>query len=165
MRVIGIDPGSRFLGWGVVDREGTRRRHVAHGVINAGKGELCERLVVIDDQLAEAIAEFAPTAGAVESIFFSKNAQSAATLGHARGVALLRLSRAGLTPAEYPPARVKRTVVGRGRADKRQVAMIVTSILSLDSVPKEDAADALAVAITHLNISRFSEQMLRTKRR
>lgn len=165
MRVIGIDPGSRLMGWGVIERQGTRLSHVAHGVIKAGTGELCGRLLVIDDGLAEVLAEHRPAAAAVESIFFSKNAQSAATLGHARGVVLLRLARAGLSPHEYPPARVKRAVVGRGRADKRQVAHIVTSILGLPQLPPEDASDALAVAITHVNISRFSEQVLQSGRR
>ena len=115
MRVLGIDPGSRMLGWGVVERHGTRLCHVAHGVINAGKGELCGRLVIIDEGLRNVLEEHKPAAAAVEAMFFAKNAQSAATLGHARGVVLLCVSRAGLSPHEYPPARVKRAVVGRGR--------------------------------------------------
>ncbi len=147
------------MGWGVVDRHGTRLKHVAHGVINAGKSELCARLVVIDDGLEKVFAEYAPDAAAVEAMFFAKHAQSAATLGHARGVVLLRISRVGLSPYEYPPARVKRSVVGRGRADKRQVALVVSNILNLDTPPPEDAADALAVAIAHLNVSRFDEQL------
>ena len=126
MRVLGIDPGTRALGWGLVERVGTRQWHVAHGVIEPPlDGTFADRLVWIDDELAKVIVEHHPDVGAVESIFFSKDAQSAAKLGHARGVVLLRLRRAGLDVHEYPPARVKRSVVGRGRADKHQVARVV----------------------------------------
>ncbi|HRI62988.1 MAG TPA: crossover junction endodeoxyribonuclease RuvC [Polyangium sp.] len=160
MRVLGIDPGSRHLGWGVLDREGSRITHVAHGVIDVDlEGTFADRLVDIDDRLAEVIAEHAPTVAAVESIFFSKDAQSAAKLGHARGVVLLRLARSSLQTCEYPPALVKRTVVGRGAADKRQVAMVVTAILRLGTPPRSDAADALAIALTHLNVANFHAAM------
>lgn len=156
MRVIGIDPGSRHLGWGVLHREGSRIEHVAHGVIDVNlDGSFADRLVDIDDRLTEVIAKYEPTVGAVESIFFSKDAQSAAKLGHARGVVLLRLARSSLQTCEYPPALVKRTVVGRGAADKRQVAMVVTAILRLGTPPRSDAADALAIALTHLNVAGF----------
>jgi len=159
--VIGIDPGSRLLGWGVLERHGTKIHHVAHGTVNAGTGELADRLVTIDEALAEVIATHRPTSSAVESIFFSKNAQSAAKLGHARGVILLRLRHAGLPIHEYPPARVKRAVVGTGRADKRQVTMLLTRLLALDEAPQADAADALAVALTHLNFSSFAQALNR----
>ena len=164
MRVIGVDPGTRRLGWGVVEREGTRVRHVAHGTIQMPVGSLPERLVRIDRELAAVIAEHAPDAGAVESIFFAKNAQSAAKLGHARGVVLLCLSRAGLAVGEYPPATVKRAVVGGGRAEKHQVARIVASLLRLREAPQEDAADALAVAVTHLNTIRFARAVAAGRR-
>ena len=160
MRVLGIDPGSRHLGWGVLHREGSRIEHVAHGVIDVDlEGTFADRLVDIDDRLAEVIAKHDPTVAAVESIFFSKDAQSAAKLGHARGVVLLRLARASLQTCEYPPALVKRTVVGRGAADKRQVAMVVTAILRLGTPPRSDAADALAIALTHLNVAGFHAAM------
>lgn len=160
MRVIGIDPGSRHLGWGVLDREGSRIAHVAHGVIDVDlDGSFADRLVDIDDRLTEVIAKYEPTVGAVESIFFSKDAQSAAKLGHARGVVLLRLARSSVQTCEYPPALVKRTVVGRGAADKRQVAMVVTAILRLGTPPRSDAADALAIALTHLNVAGFQAAM------
>lgn len=156
MRVLGIDPGSRHLGWGVLQREGSRIEHVAHGVIDVDlDGSFADRLVDIDDRLTEVIAQHTPTVAAVESIFFSKDAQSAAKLGHARGVVLLRLARSSLQTCEYPPALVKRTVVGRGAADKRQVAMVVTAILRLGTPPRSDAADALAIALTHLNVANF----------
>ncbi len=159
MRVMGVDPGTIKLGWGIVDRVGTRLVHVAHGTLRMNSGELADKLVVIDQALTEVVAEHAPTAAAVESIFFSKNAQSAAKLGHARGVVLLTLRRTGIPVAEYPPARVKRAVVGRGRADKKQVSMVIKSILGLSELPQEDAADALAVAVTHLNVAQFQRAL------
>jgi crossover junction endodeoxyribonuclease RuvC len=162
MRVIGIDPGTRLLGWGVVERVGTRQWHVAHGVIQPSlAGTFADRLVYIDDELAQVIAEQQPDTGAVESIFFSKDAQSAAKLGHARGVVLLRLRRAGLEVHEYAPAQIKRSVVGHGRADKQQVARVVAAALGLEAPPRSDAADALAVALTCLSGLDFAQAMAR----
>lgn len=156
MRILGIDPGSRHLGWGVLERVGTRIEHVAHGVIDVDlDGTFADRLVDIDDRLGEVIAAHAPEQAAVESIFFSKDAQSAAKLGHARGVVLLRLARSSLQTFEYAPALVKRTVAGKGAADKKQVAMVVTAILRLGAPPRSDAADALAIALTHANVVGF----------
>ncbi|MEZ4295117.1 MAG: crossover junction endodeoxyribonuclease RuvC [Polyangiaceae bacterium] len=160
MRVLGIDPGTRHLGWGVVDREGTKLVHVAHGVIDTDTEQgLAPRLVEIDDALEKVIGEHRPDVGAVESLFFAKDAQSAAKLGHARGVVLLRLSRAGMRLCEYPPALVKRTIVGRGAADKKQVAMVVKAMLRLGELPRSDAADALAIAVTHLQAAGFREAL------
>jgi crossover junction endodeoxyribonuclease RuvC len=156
VRVLGVDPGSRHLGWGVLERVGTRIEHVAHGVIDVDlDGTFADRLVDIDDRLAEVIAQHAPSVSAVEGLFFAKDAQSAAKLGHARGVVLLRLARAGIKAHEYAPALVKRTVAGKGAADKKQVAMVVTAILRLGSPPRSDAADALAIALTHLNVASY----------
>jgi crossover junction endodeoxyribonuclease RuvC len=156
MRVLGIDPGTRHLGWGVLQRAGTRIEHVAHGVIDVDEtGTLAERLVEIDDGLEAIVREQAPTIGAVEGLFFAKDAQSAAKLGHARGVVLLRLARSSMPIFEYAPAFVKRTVVGRGAADKRQVAMVMTAVLRLQDPPRSDAADALAIALTHLTVASF----------
>lgn len=150
MRVLGLDPGTRHFGWGVVAREGTRLRHVAHGIIDTDAAQpLGERLVTIEAALVEVLELHAPTAAGIESIFFAKDAQAAAKLGHARGVAMLVCARGGLPIAEYPPARVKRAVVGGGRAEKSQVARMVAVILGVTQ-PRADAADALAVAITHL---------------
>jgi crossover junction endodeoxyribonuclease RuvC len=155
--VLGLDPGSRHFGWGVVARDvksATRLAHVAHGVIDTDpKGTFAERLVRIERELVEVIRAHAPAAVGVESLFFAKDAQAAAKLGHARGVALLVCARAGLPIAEYPPARVKLTVAGGGRAEKTQVAHMVRVLLGLAAVPLADAADALAVAVTHLQAS------------
>lgn len=163
IRVLGIDPGTRHLGWGIVEQGSGRLTHVAHGVIDTvPDSPLADRLCVIDDALAEVIALHQPRVGAIEGLFFAKDAQSAAKLGHARGVALLRLRRAGLELFEYAPAKVKRAVVGRGAADKHQVAAIVTSLLSLGQVPRPDAADALAIAVTHLHVAKFEAALLRS---
>ncbi len=151
MITLGIDPGTRHLGWGVVAREGNRLCHVAHGVIDLdGKQPLCRRLIVIERELDAVIARHRPDVGSVESLFFHKDAQAAAKLGHARGVVLLILSRAGVDVAEYAPARVKRTIAGRGQADKQQVANMIRAQLGLEELPRPDAADALALAVTHL---------------
>ncbi len=151
MLVLGLDPGTRHFGWGVVLREGTRMRHVADGVIDTDDTQIIAvRLVQIERELVDVIAAYRPTAASVESMFFDKNAQSAAKLGHARGVGLLVCARAGLTMAEYAPALVKRAIAGSGRADKAQVAQMIRVILGLAAPPSSDAADALAVAVTHL---------------
>ncbi|WP_394826914.1 crossover junction endodeoxyribonuclease RuvC [Pendulispora albinea] len=149
--VLGIDPGTRRMGWGIVSRKGSRLVHVAHGVIAAGDDvPLAERLVTIERELDRIVQNQAVGQASVESLFFHKDAQAAAKLGHARGVALLVCARAGLDIAEYAPARVKRTVTGRGAADKVQVAQMIRAILSLPEAPPSDAADALALAVTHL---------------
>lgn len=160
--VLGIDPGTRNLGWGVVERSGNRLRHVAHGVIRLdGKASLSTRLQCIDLELAAVIGRYGPQVGSVESLFFHKDAQAAAKLGHARGVVLLSLARAGVSVAEYPPARVKRTVAGRGQADKRQVAMMLRGVLALPGLAPGDAADALALAVTHLRLGPVAEKLVR----
>jgi len=151
MVILGVDPGTRRLGWGVVTREGSRLRHRGHGDIDLdADASLAERLSVIETELSTVIRDYGPHTGSVESLFFNKDAQAAAKLGHARGVVLLCLARAGVAVAEYPPARVKRTVAGNGNADKRQVAQVVRIMLGLDGAPELDASDALALAITHL---------------
>lgn len=157
---LGIDPGTRHLGWGVVVRSGNRLRHIAHGVIHLDpKLTLAERLHCIDRELEEVVAKHRPDVGSVESLFFHKDAQAAAKLGHARGVVLLGLARAGVAVAEYAPARVKRTVAGRGQADKRQVAMMIQAVLGLEALPPSDAADALALAVTHLRLGPLLERL------
>lgn len=162
MRVIGIDPGTRHLGWGVLHREGTRIDHVAHGVIDTDETTpLASRLVEIDDALAEILTTYAPDAAAVEALFFAKDAQAAAKLGHARGIVLLRLARASVAVHEYPPARVKRAVAGGGSATKEQVQRSVTAILRLPTAPRFDAADALANAFAHLAMAPFQEALAR----
>ncbi len=151
MIVLGLDPGTRHFGWGVVERVGTRLVHRAHGIVHTDEtAPLAERLVEIEASLERVVREHAPAVASVEAIFYAKDPQAAAKLGHARGVALLVCARAGLSIAEYPPARVKQAVVGGGRAEKSQVAAMIRVVLGLAAVPPADAADALAVAVTHL---------------
>src|SRR5207247_5604336 len=141
------DPGTRHLGWGVVSLDGNRLRHIAHGVIDAHESlSLERRLAIIDVELARVIDRYRPTVGSVESLFFHRDAQAAAKLGHARGVVLLCLSRAKVSVAEHAPAHVKRVITGKGNADKRQVAHMIRALLALDELPRSDAADALARA-------------------
>jgi len=149
--VLGLDPGTRHFGWGVVRRTGTRMTHVAHGVVSVvDEGPLGERLVAIELALVDVLTRFEPHEASIESMFYAKDASSASKLAHARGIGLLVASRAGLAVFEYPPARVKRTITGAGRADKAQVAQMVRVMLGLAVTPPSDAADALAIALTHL---------------
>ncbi len=148
--VLGLDPGTRRFGWGVVARRGTRLVHVAHGIFALGDGELSLRLADFERELDAVVREYRPAQASVESLFFHKDPQAAAKLGHARGVALMVCGRAALDVFEYAPARVKRTVAAHGRADKAQVAQMIRVILSLAAAPPSDAADALALAVTHL---------------
>jgi|SRR6185295_2611237 len=151
MIVMGIDPGTLHLGWGVLRGEGNRITHLAHGVIDSpASHSLAERLVHIDRSLAAVISDYRPSVGSVESLFFHKDASAAAKLGHARGVVLLNLARAGMQVMEYPPARVKSTITGHGRAEKQQMVRMMRLLLCLDDSLREDAADALALALTYL---------------
>jgi crossover junction endodeoxyribonuclease RuvC len=153
MIVLGIDPGTLHLGWGLARREGNRLVHLEHGVIDTNaKGPFAGRLVEIAEVLEEVTRRHSPDAASVESLFFAKDPQAAAKLGHARGVVLLTLARANVPIFEYPPARVKLTVAGSGQADKRQVGMMVRAVLGLPELPRADASDALALAITHLRV-------------
>lgn len=151
MRVLGIDPGTRHCGYGVVEaRPGSRIAWVAHGVISPRATDPLEnRLKVIHAGLERVIRETAPEACSVEEVFFAANVKSALILGHARGVALLVAAQAGLEVASYPATVVKQAVVGTGRAEKPQVARMVAIILGVPEVEQADASDALAIAITH----------------
>jgi crossover junction endodeoxyribonuclease RuvC len=151
VRILGIDPGTLRLGYGVIDRVSpAKMTYVECGVISApAKQARAERLVVIGRGLRELMAELRPDAVAMEEAFFGKNVQSTIALGEARGVALFVTTECGLPISGYAPARVKSTVVGHGRASKDQVAFLVKALLSMRRVPAPDAADALAIAICH----------------
>ena len=149
MRVLGIDPGLRNTGWGVIDVAGSRLFHVANGVCRSGEGSLAERLVVLHDALVQVVARFAPDAAAVEQTFVNKDAAGTLKLGQARGIALLVPARAGLAVGEYAPNAVKKAVVGVGHAGKEQVDHMVRMQLPGIEIAGPDAADALAVAICH----------------
>ena len=155
MRVLGIDPGSRFMGYGVVEERRGRLIHVGHGVIKVDADAPLElRLKDLHGALMTALKLYRPEAVAVEGVFTFRNARSALILGHARGVALLAAAQAGLSVHEYPPARVKRAVGAGGAADKDAVARMVCTFLSLEELERSDASDALAVALCHLNHGR-----------
>ena len=150
MRILGIDPGRRITGYGLVEKIGNRLRHMDNGaIITNSKAPMPERLQIIYRQLNRIIDEYAPQAVAVERIFVAKNALSALKLGHARGVAMLAGVNAGLPVAEYSAVEVKNAVVGYGRAAKTQVQHMVRVLLALPEIAQEDASDALAVAICH----------------
>ncbi len=150
IRILGIDPGLRRTGWGVVESDGNRLVYVACGSVTSDdKAPLAARLVAIHDGLSRVIAEFGPDEAAVEQTFVNTNAAATLKLGQARGIAMLVPARAGLTVAEYAPNLVKKTVVGAGHGDKGQIRMMI-GVLLPKAVPKsEDAADALAIAVTH----------------
>ncbi len=148
--VFGIDPGTHRCGWGAVVRRGSRFVHVAHGVVRAPAAALLpERLVSIADGLDAALAAVCPSVVAIEQAFVKLDPHAALVIGHARGVAMLVSARRGLSVVEYPPATVKRAVVGTGRAEKSQVGGMIRAILGLTEPLAEDAADALAVAVCH----------------
>jgi crossover junction endodeoxyribonuclease RuvC len=149
MRLIGLDPGLRLTGWGVIDVEGNRLRHVAHGVIKVPvEGSLAVRLRELFEGIAAVVAAQKPIEAAVEETFVNVNPGSTLKLGQARGVVLLAPARAGLPVFEYAANLVKKSVVGAGHADKRQIAMMVGRLLP-GVEATADAADALAVAICH----------------
>ena len=147
MRVLGIDPGLQNMGWGVIELDGPRLRHIANGVVHSDKGELGERLLRLYRGLSAVIIAHAPTAAAVEQTFVNKDAVGTLKLGQARGIALLVPAQFGLTVGEYAPNAVKKTVVGVGHAAKQQVDHMVRLHLPGVQIAGPDAADALAIAI------------------
>lgn len=149
MRILGIDPGLRHMGWGIIDADGPRLRHVANGVCHSDGDDLGLRLLSLFDQLTAVITQYGPQAAAVEQTFVNKDGAGTLKLGQARGIAMLAPARAGLRIGEYAPNSVKKTVVGVGHADKRQVAHMVRVQLPGVEIAGPDAADALAIAICH----------------
>jgi crossover junction endodeoxyribonuclease RuvC len=150
IRLLGIDPGLRFTGWGIVESDGNRLRHVADGVIStADIADVPLRLKALDDALAEILRRFDPAEAAVEETYVNRNATATLKLGYARGVALLAPARRGIPVFEYGAKTVKMAVVGTGNADKIQVGLMVRRLLPGTAEKRADAADALAVAICH----------------
>ena len=157
MRVLGIDPGTASTGYGVVEGDGDSLSLTTYGVITTPANQpLAQRLQHIYRELRSLISEWDPDSAGVEELFFSKNARTALSVGHARGVTLLALAEAGLPIQEYKPAEVKQAVAGYGNAPKQQIQGMVQLLLSLDEIPRpDDAADALAVAICHFHSARW----------
>ncbi len=150
MIIIGLDPGLACTGWGVIAAEGNRLSHVANGRVRTdAKQDLPARLVRLDEELGRVLDAHAPAEAAVEEVFLNENPQSTLKLGQARGVVLLAAARRGIAVGEYAPRLVKKAVVGTGGADKVQVHFMVQRLLPGVKIASADAADALAVAITH----------------
>ncbi|MGH1367187.1 MAG: crossover junction endodeoxyribonuclease RuvC [Maritimibacter sp.] len=154
MRVIGIDPGLRNLGWGVIDVVGPRISHVGNGVVHGTGEALAQRLLALFDGLSEVFERFNPDQAAVERTFVNKDGAGTLKLGQARGVAMVVPARAGLHVGEYAPNTVKKTVVGVGHADKGQIAHMVKLQLPGVQIAGADAADALAIALCHAHHAR-----------
>ncbi|WP_295524878.1 crossover junction endodeoxyribonuclease RuvC, partial [Novosphingobium sp. Chol11] len=153
MIIIGIDPGLTCTGWGIVAKAGSRLSHVANGQIRTDtKLSMAERLVELDAALTDVILLHRPDSGAVEEVFVNVNPQSTLKLGQARGVAMLSLARAGMPVAEYATRLIKQALVGTGKAEKEQVQAMLKVLLPGVKLAGADAADALAVAITHANM-------------
>jgi len=150
IRILGIDPGLRRTGWGVIEAEGNRLVHIACGSLTTDdQATLAERLVTIHDGLAAVVAEHRPDEAAVEATFVNKDATATLKLGQARGIALLVPALAGLRVAEYAPNLVKKTIVGAGHGDKTQIRMMIGVLLPKATPKTHDAADALAIAVCH----------------
>ena len=156
--ILGIDPGTATMGWGVIRQEGSRLRYVQHGAITTPSDwEMPRRLGRLFDGVTELVRGYRPETVAVEELFFNTNVTTAVTVGQARGVTLLAAYRAGMEVSEYTPLQVKQTITSYGRADKRQVQEMVRALLNLREIPRpDDAADGLALAITHAFTSRMS---------
>ncbi|MCU7843391.1 MAG: crossover junction endodeoxyribonuclease RuvC [Candidatus Thiodiazotropha sp. (ex Monitilora ramsayi)] len=149
LRILGIDPGSRITGFGLIDSDGMQSVHLTHGVIRLQGEALPPRLGEIFTRISLLIEQHRPEVMAIEQVFVAKNPSSALKLGQARGAAICAAVQHGLSVAEYTPTRIKQSVVGTGRADKGQVQHMVRMILGLSENPQSDAADALAVALSH----------------
>jgi crossover junction endodeoxyribonuclease RuvC len=166
MRILGIDPGTRITGYGIIDVEGNRLRHVDNGIVKTRSTDpLPIRLKAIYDGLTVVLEEFSPEAVAIEQVFLAKNPKAALTLGHARGTAVIASVNLNLEVHEYSALQVKSAVVGYGHAAKQQVQQMVKALLNLPEVAQEDAADALAVAICHANSRTLRQVAINSGRR
>ena len=151
MRVLGIDPGLRSMGWGIVDADGSKLRHVANGQCQTAVGNLAGRLLSLFDGLSDVVKSYQPTHAAVEQTFVNRDGAATLKLGQARGIAMLVPAKFGLEVGEYAPNAVKKSVVGVGHADKKQVEHMVLLQLPGITLAGPDATDALAIAICHLH--------------
>jgi crossover junction endodeoxyribonuclease RuvC len=158
-RILGIDPGSRFTGFGVLDFEGDRPSYVASGTIKSHDGSFPDRLRKIFLSVRDIVEQYRPDIIAIESVFMAKNASSALKLGHARSAALCATFGFELDVHEYAPREIKQAVVGTGSANKEQVQRMVVSLLQLDGMPAADAADALAAALCHGHRRRLQSRL------
>jgi len=151
IRIIGIDPGSRCTGYGVIDSDGLRHHYVTSGFINIHGDELPERLGCIFTEISQIVKQWQPLTMGIEQVFVNKNVDSALKLGQARGAAICAGINAQLDVGEYTPRAIKKAVVGNGSADKQQIQQMMKLILKLDFLPQSDEADGLAIAVCHAN--------------
>lgn len=154
MRVLGVDPGLRNMGWGVIEAVGSRITHVANGVCHSEGEDLATRLLSLYEQMTDVVAMYQPEAAAVENTFVNKDGVGTLKLGQARAIALLVPAQAGISVAEYAPNKVKKTIVGVGHADKGQIDHMVRLQLPGVKIAGADAADALAIALCHAHYAR-----------
>ncbi|MFA7437121.1 crossover junction endodeoxyribonuclease RuvC [Castellaniella sp.] len=160
MRILGVDPGLRRTGFGIIETQGSQLRYVASGtIVVPTQSPLAERLQVILDNLREVARDTRPDVAALEKVFLNANPASTLLLGHARGAAVCALADSGLGVFEYTALQVKKSVVGTGRASKTQIQAMVRHLLSLDGEPAADAADALACAICHAHCAPLAERL------
>lgn len=161
MIFLGIDPGLASLGYGLIKEEGDRLKCLDYGVFNTKSStEISKRLLQLFEMTDDLIASYKPNFMVVEKLFFSKNVKTAIAVGQARGVILLAAAKRNVPFYEYTPLEVKKTITGYGQADKRQIQALVRSILSLEETPKpDDAADALAIALCHLQSYKFKAKL------
>lgn len=159
VRIIGIDPGSRHTGYGIIESERGRARIVTAGRISTASGTMPQRLLQIQQELSALVQEFMPHEAAIEEVFVNRNVQTALVLGQARGVALCALALSSLDVAEYAPTQVKLALTGSGRAEKLQVQHMVKVLLNLQGKMAIDASDALAIALTHAQVRGMRERL------
>lgn len=160
--ILGIDPGSRVTGYGVIRQRGRQLDYLGSGCIRTVVDDMPARLKIIYAGITEIITQFQPGVFAIEEVFMARNADSALKLGQARGVAIVAAVNADLSVYEYAARLVKKTVVGTGAAEKNQIQHMVSSLLRLPSYPQADAADALAIAITHCHIHQNRQKVINT---
>lgn len=159
MRILGIDPGSKATGFGIVDLIEGRLFHVHHGIIQPKRGDFPSKLLNIHEKAASLLEDFKPDTLIIEKTFYSKNFQSALKLGQVRGIVILAAAQRGVPIFEYTPAEIKKALTGSGRADKTQVCKMVSALLGIEDTLSPDASDALAIAICHAHAVPFLEKI------
>jgi len=163
LRILGIDPGSRYTGYGIIESDGLKSRYIHSGYLRVQADELAEKLGIIFSGISDVIAQWQPEVMAIEQVFVGKNVDSALKLGQARGAAICAGVNAGLSVGEYAPRAIKKAVVGRGSAEKGQIQEIVRIILKLNEKLQADEADALAVALCHAHNNTRMGQLIKNK--
>jgi len=166
MRILGIDPGYAILGWGIIDMNGNHFKAIDYGAVTTdAKTPMPDRLKHLYNSLMEIIVQYEPDVAGIEELFFNNNAKTAINVGQARGVIVLACANSGIDIGEYTPLQIKQALVGYGRAEKKQVQIMVKTILNLKEVPKpDDTADALAAAVCHGHSSRATDRLRKAKK-